>query len=149
MAHKPAQLSPHAEVIGTCLSNFAATSFQFHQRWWKTAEHAFQWCKTTDKIWADRIANSKTPAEAKKWGNLAPLRPDWEDIKEAVMLEVLRSKHRDDRIARDFLLATEDLPIVESAKYDNYWGTGAKGTGRNRLGKLLELVRSELRETFG
>jgi ribA/ribD-fused uncharacterized protein len=46
---------------------------------------------------------------------------------------------------RELLLATGAEDIVESAPTDYYWGVGREGTGQNRLGKIIERIRAELR----
>jgi predicted NAD-dependent protein-ADP-ribosyltransferase YbiA (DUF1768 family) len=46
---------------------------------------------------------------------------------------------------RALLLATGDEEIAESAPNDYYWGVGREGTGENRLGKIIERIRAELR----
>lgn len=48
---------------------------------------------------------------------------------------------------REILLATADEEIVEASPSDSYWGCGADGSGKNRLGQLLMLVRERLRES--
>ena len=75
-------------------------------------------------------------------GRGASLPPDWEDMKEAVMREVLRAKFEHAGL-RQLLKSTHPHPLV-SVKPDAYWGTGLDGTGRNRLGALLEELRQEL-----
>jgi len=45
---------------------------------------------------------------------------------------------------RETLLATGDSTIVEHTKNDAYWGDGGDGTGKNRLGEILMLVRELL-----
>jgi len=42
-------------------------------------------------------------------------------------------------------LATGDEDIAEAAPNDYYWGVGREGTGENRLGKIIERIRAELR----
>ena len=46
---------------------------------------------------------------------------------------------------RELLLATGDEDIVEAAPTDYYWGVGREGTGQNKLGKIIERIRAELR----
>ncbi len=76
---------------------------------------------------------------------LAPLcRADWAAVKESVMLEGLRAKFAQHNSLRAELLATGDALIVEHSPKDKYWGDGGNGTGANRLGILLMLVRGEL-----
>ena len=50
---------------------------------------------------------------------------------------------------RDVLLGTGDEEIVEDSPTDGYWGCGADGKGRNRLGEILMEVRATLRAMRG
>jgi len=43
-------------------------------------------------------------------------------------------------------LGSGDSKLVEYAKSDYYWGSGADGSGRNQLGKTLMRVREEIRK---
>ena len=47
------------------------------------------------------------------------------------------------------LLATGEEDIAESAPSDYYLGVGREGTGQNRLGKMMERIRAELRGEAG
>ena len=40
---------------------------------------------------------------------------------------------------------TGDAKLVERTANDSYWGDGGDGSGTNRLGQILMLVREELR----
>jgi hypothetical protein len=44
------------------------------------------------------------------------------------------------------LQATGDKKLVYSSPADVFWGDGARGKGKNRLGVLLEEVRAELKD---
>ena len=46
---------------------------------------------------------------------------------------------------RELLLGTGDELIVENSPIDYYWGCGADGSGKNRLGEVLMTVREILR----
>jgi len=77
-----------------------------------------------------------------------PIRVDWETIKEDVMLTALRAKFTQHNACKDALLKTGDAYLEERTKNDAYWGSGSNspgGSGKNRLGHLLMLVRSELK----
>jgi hypothetical protein len=74
-----------------------------------------------------------------------PLRADWEEVKDRIMLEVVRAKLAQHEAVRELLLGTGDRPLIESSPRDRYWGDGGDGTGRNRLGEILMQVRGELR----
>ncbi len=43
------------------------------------------------------------------------------------------------------LLETGDLTLIEDSKTDYYWGIGAHGTGKNKLGETLVKVREFVR----
>ena len=47
--------------------------------------------------------------------------------------------------ALELRAATSAEDIVESAPTDYDWGVGREGTGQNRLGKIIERIRAELR----
>lgn len=108
-----------------------------------TLEHAFQSAKTLDVIEARAIAFAKSPAVAKALGKGCPLRSDWDQIRERVMLDLLRVKFAGPLGAR--LLETFPAMLVEGNTWnDRYWGV-CDGEGQNRLGTLLMQVRGELR----
>jgi hypothetical protein len=102
-----------------------------------TVEHLFQAAKTTDAAWRHTILSAPTPREAKQAGRKCPLRPDWEAIKEQVMVDALAWKFSlYSPLARD-LVRTGNAHLEEGNTWgDTYWGT-VNGRGKNRLGVLL------------
>lgn len=85
------------------------------------------------------------PSEAKRLGRRVRLRSDWEQIKDNVMLDVVRAKFTQHPDLTQKLLATGDEELVEGNDWgDIYWGV-YKGRGKNMLGKILMRVRAELR----
>lgn len=111
-----------------------------------TLEHAFQALKATTFADFHRVCIQGTPGGAKRVGRRIRLRPDWDDIRDEVMLQLLRSKFRERAEMRNLLLATGDAQLVEGNDWgDTYWGV-CRGRGQNRLGQLLMQVRQELRE---
>jgi ribA/ribD-fused uncharacterized protein len=74
-----------------------------------------------------------------------PLRRDWERVKDDVMCRGVLRKFETHADLRAVLLGTGDEEIVEDAPRDSYWGIGASGTGKNRLGQILMEVRETLR----
>ncbi len=73
------------------------------------------------------------------------IRADWDQVRDGVMLKAVRKKFSTHKSLRDLLLSTDETPLVEAAPGDYYWGTAADGSGENRLGRILEQVRAELR----
>jgi hypothetical protein len=102
-----------------------------------SVEHIFQASKTTDAGWRYTILNLPTAREAKQAGRKCPLRPDWEEIKEQVMVDALAWKFSLYLpFARD-LVRTGNAHLEEGNTWgDTYWGT-VNGKGQNRLGILL------------
>ena len=138
------------------LSNFYWNEIEFEDITYPTNEHFFQAMKTLDIDERRAIANCRTPGQAKRMGRRVALRPDWEVVKESVMLEGLCLKFADEQLA-DWLLETGDEELVEGNDWsDNFWGVchcekcRKQGIqGKNRLGHLLMQVRDMIREERG
>ena len=78
-------------------------------------------------------------------GRRLKLRSDWEEIKDSVMYTCLISKFQDPEM-RKKLLGTGDAVLIEGNNHgDRYWGM-VNGEGKNKLGRLLMQVRSEIAE---
>ena len=130
-----------------CFSNFAAYPVEIRGRVWPTSEHFFQAQKFADSQHEEAIRSVKSPMIAARMGRnrSKPIRPDWEQVKDDIMREAVRSKFSQHRDLREILLATGDALIVEHTKNDSYWGDGSDGSGKNMLGRILAEVRAELR----
>lgn len=74
-----------------------------------------------------------------------PLRPDWEEVKNKVMLQALRMKFSQNPDIAKELMATGDAIIIEHTRNDAYWADWGDGSGKNKLGLLLMQVREELK----
>jgi ribA/ribD-fused uncharacterized protein len=131
----------------TFLSNFYIYPIKWRDRILMSAEHAYQSEKTTDPIDRETIYNAPNPSQAKRLGGkkyLHSLRADWDRIKDAIMLQILREKFFDSDL-RMRLLETGDQELVEMNWWnDTYWGV-CNGIGKNKLGKLLMQVREEIK----
>jgi ribA/ribD-fused uncharacterized protein len=130
-----------------CFSNFSAHGIELRGVWWRTTEHYFQAQKFAGTPHEEAIRLAKTPKQAAKMGRdrQRPLRADWEDVKDDIMREAVRQKFRTYPELRQVLLATGNEELIEHAPADYYWGSGADGSGHNRLGQILMEVRDELR----
>ena len=127
-------------------SNFAPFGVAMEGQWWRTVEHFFQAQKFLDISYRERIRAANKPKDAKALGmtRRVPLREDWEEIKDQIMLDAVRVKFQTHEQPRQLLLSTRAARIVENAPMDAYWGCGPDGQGLNRLGKILMQVRQEL-----
>lgn len=77
-----------------------------------------------------------------------PLRPDWKEVKDKVMLQVLRMKFSQNPEIAKGLVATGDAILIEHTRNDAYWADGGDGSGKNKLGLLLMQVREELKNSI-
>jgi ribA/ribD-fused uncharacterized protein len=132
-------------------SNFAPYPFELDGRVWPTVEHYFQAQKFPGSPFQEEIRLAATPARAKQLGRSRdhPLRPDWERVKEDVMRAAVLRKFESHEGLAALLVGTGDEELVEAAPRDYYWGRGARGTGKNRLGHILMEVRAALRARAG
>lgn len=129
------------------LSNFHVCKITVWGREYGSTEHAYQAAKAITEMAEQNVRLCDTPGQAKKMGQKITCRPDWEQVKEHKMLDCLRAKFTPGSRLAKKLLATGDKQLVEGNKWgDEYWGV-CKGKGKNRLGHLLMLIRSELRGT--
>ena len=135
------------------LSNFYPASVDFEDCTYPTVEHAYQAAKTLDAKEREEICVAPTPAKAKRLGQKVTLRPDWEKCKSYVMMQLVTQKFSTEPL-RTMLLETGDKIIVEGNHWhDNFWGNCQCDDclnieGKNTLGKILMLVRHNLRAHF-
>ncbi len=134
------------------LSNFHRAGFTLDGADWPTVEHYYQAQKfagtpPADAAWVEAIRQAESPRLAKEMGRSAehPLRPDWETVKERVILKALVAKFVQNPELALRLFATF-YRLVEASPDDAWWGEGPDGTGENRLGRLLMAVRETLPE---
>lgn len=126
------------------LSNFYESPCTYEGLTYQSVEAAFQSAKTV-RIEERTRFTLMNPSEAKRAGRRIALRQDWEQIKDTVMYECLKSKFSDPALAKR-LIATGNEELREGNTWgDTYWGV-CEGVGKNRLGKLLMKVRKELKE---
>lgn len=113
---------------------------------WPHAEGYFQAMKAfRTKDWEVISEEIKSADPMMSWsiGQACNLRPDWERVKDGIMMVALREKFKDPFL-KDLLLSTGDLPLVQ-LKYCPYWGSGIQGEGKNKLGVLLQNLRKEIK----
>lgn len=96
------------------------------------------------------IAKVPLPQDVKKIGQRVKLRGDWNEKKYNFMLQGIRQKFSDEKLA-ELLIDTGELEIIESNWWhDNYWGRCScpkcKDMGQNNLGKIIMQVRLELKQ---
>jgi ribA/ribD-fused uncharacterized protein len=131
-----------------CFSNFSAHGFELDGAWWPTSEHYFQAQKFAGTPRCDQIRGAQSARIAAHMGRSRqhPLRSDWEQVKDEIMRKAVLKKFETHADIRAILLGTGNERIIESAPNDYYWGYGADGSGKNKLGLILMEVRKILRE---
>lgn len=129
------------------LSNFAPFGFEYEDHYYPTVEHFYQSQKFIDPDYATLIRHAPTPKAAADLGKNKDkvLKANWAAIKTEVMMTALQQKFSTHKNLKQLLLSTGDQLIIENSPYDNYWGIGSVGTGRNQLGTILMRVRELLK----
>ncbi|MFE7706476.1 NADAR domain-containing protein [Streptomyces sp. NPDC057486] len=92
-----------------------------------------------------RIRDAASGREAHDLGGQATHRSDWPNVRLAVMAELLRVKFTQHPELAQVLVSTGDARISYTGLSDSpFWRDVPDGRGRNWMGRLLELTRSEL-----
>lgn len=104
------------------LSNMVLVPIWYEGVWYKSVEHAYQAAKSEDKEYRETIRNANSPRDAKKLGQVVPLRNGWGDIKYSIMKELVLQKFENNFDFRDRLLATRNVELIEGNNWgDTYW----------------------------
>jgi N-glycosidase YbiA len=130
------------------LSNFFyPTPVVFQGEIYISVEHAYQAAKFLDPDLRKQIQGTPTPAEskklAKKFQKDGHRRSNWDDIKLAVMEDLLVQKFSDIQLRRK-LVATGNNELVEENWWHDVWWGKCGGVGENNLGKLLMKIRVQI-----
>ncbi|WP_270573785.1 NADAR family protein [Bacillus glycinifermentans] len=126
------------------LSNFYSAPVMYQGITYQNNEAAFQAMKVTDK--SIHLEFSELPPNlAKRKGRRVKLRPDWEEVKETFMYEIVKAKFEQNDHLKNKLLQTGESILIEGNTWgDKIWGV-CNGVGENKLGKILMKVRDELK----
>ncbi|RLG55659.1 MAG: hypothetical protein DRN95_07630 [Candidatus Hydrothermarchaeota archaeon] len=133
------------------LSNFYLSDFEWKGQVWPSVEHAYQASKTHDLNLREHIRGLEKPNAAKRVGKMISCRSDWESIKRARMLELVRAKFGQSVSLMTKLLATGSRELIEgNTWHDCEWGVctcpDCGSSGKNWLGLILMQVRTELQK---
>ena len=130
-------------------SNFYARMIYINDQGWRTTEHYFQAMKFINSPdYMNTIRNSNSGRQAANLGRSRdyPLREDWEEVKDEVMYEAVKTKFSQHSDLKEILLSTGSATLIEHTEKDAYWADGGDGSGKKMLGIILMRVRDELRE---
>ncbi len=148
------------------LSHFYPASITLDGQSWPTVEHYYQAQKSLEPAYQEAIRAAPTPRKAKRLAAspIAPLRlsaqswfrrhqvlprPDWQEVKLAVMRRADAAKFSQHTELAARLLATGTAALVEDSPADPFWGIGRDGLGLNWAGRVLMEVREHLRARAG
>ena len=131
-----------------CFSNFSSFAVEWKGKIWQTSEHAYQaahFFKTAPEL-SQKIYKAKSAHEAYKIAkaNTDKFPKNWEQIKIAVMEDIVRHKLKQHPYIKHKLKQTGQKLIVEDSPKDSFWGWGPDRKGRNELGKIWMKLREEL-----
>lgn len=122
------------------LSNFFPVEVPYEGVVYPSVEHAYQAAKFPVEM--RQSFRAGTPAYAKKKGRQPGMRPDWDELKLAIMEDLVRQKFQNPKL-RILLESTGQVHLEEGNWWgDTFWGV-CRGLGRNELGKILMKVRGE------
>ena len=102
--------------------------------------HAYWALSTDDADWHDRIAAADRGFDARALGEEAPRRAGWPAVRLGVMAALVRDKFERHPAMAATLLGTGDARLRYADWASRYWNS----SGANWMGRLLELIRSEL-----
>ena len=126
------------------LSNFYPSKVEFRNLVFLSSEAAYQADKAKDESLRDQFTTLNA-REARTLGKSMDIREGWDGDRLNVMYRILRGKFVGGSL-RDKLLNTEEAHLEETNYWhDTFWGI-YNGTGWNHLGRLLMVVRDEIRE---
>lgn len=129
------------------LSPFSAHQIEIWGETFATFEHAYQCARLKKGSERDAVKNTKSPLDAwregQKYKNTTELLVENYD-KDAVVEELFRAKLAQHPDILKVLQATGSRELLKVYPTDYYWGTGADGTGENKMGKLWMKIRDEL-----
>lgn len=128
------------------MSNFYPFKLIYNGIEYQNTEAAFQAQKC--KYFPERNQFSKlNPSEAKRLGRRVELRPDWEQVKDGIMYNIVLTKFSSDEYLAYKLLKTGEEVLMEGNTWkDTYWGVDLDTMeGKNKLGLILMKVRDVLR----
>lgn len=134
-------------------SNFADYAIEVEGLKYPTNEHYFQAAKFQDPELRKKVREADGPGKAFKLGRNPgykdKIRTDWETFRLQAMETAVRAKFTQHADLKQMLIGTGEATIIEDSPVDRYWGVGADGLGKNKLGLILMKIRAELQQEAG
>ncbi|WP_432196616.1 NADAR family protein [Streptomyces sp. bgisy027] len=108
-----------------------------------TVTHAYWALAVADEHRQDEILRADTPYAAQKLAESSTLRDGWPQARTAIMADLLRAKFNQHPDLAEALTSTGTSRLIYTEMDSTFWGQHGL-EGRNWMGRLLELIRSEL-----
>lgn len=125
------------------LSNFYNHPIKFNGLKFQNAEAAYE-AQRTDDINVRKRFCRLSGNKAKALGRRVEEREMWNYEKEEVMRQIIREKFKAHTELAQKLIDTGDEELINVNTWrDSYWGI-SNGSGKNKLGRILMQIRSEL-----
>ncbi|MEU8842802.1 NADAR family protein [Streptomyces roseus] len=135
-----------AELGDFVLRNGYESPVTYRGETYPTVLHGYWALAAADPADHDRIRACATAREAQDLGGRAARRADWPALRLAVMAGLLRAKFDQHPRLAEVLLATGESGIRYTGLSEApFWRADGPRGGRDWMGRLLELVRAELR----
>ena len=128
------------------LSNFFPCNIELYDQNFASSEAAYQYRKAVEyEEWdaAEQIVQCSRAFDAKKLGDDIKTDQKWWDMRLSVMMEVLTAKSKQCPEFKNTLMASDGNELVEDTQHE-FWARGRHGKGQNKLGRLLESLRSKI-----
>lgn len=129
-------------------SNFSRHKITVNGEIYDTSEHYYQSEKYrgVNEERRKKVIATWKPADAAVLSRDEnfPIREDWDDVKDMVMMTALRAKFMQRDWQTYVLARTGKMELLEDTTNDTYWGIGTNGDGQNKLGRMLMQIRHEL-----
>ena len=109
-----------------------------------------------DEMAKVKLLSLEDPVAIKKHPIVGYSSSEWSHVQEKIMEHGLALKFTQDTDLKKILMDTGQKCLIEASPHDKYWGIGLglsskdllqkEKWGRNRLGELLMIQRSKMRE---
>lgn len=110
---------------------------------YSTITHAYWALSVADEAQRAEILLTERPYDAQKLAEAFPRRDNWAEARTAVMASLLRAKFAQPSELAVVLMGTGSRRLIYTDVGSSFWGQRGL-EGRNWMGRLLELIRSEL-----
>lgn len=108
-----------------------------------TITHAYWALSVADEAQRHDVIRADRPYDAQKLAESLPRRENWPEVRTAVMASLLRAKFAQHPQFAAVLTGTGSTRLIYTEIGSGFWGQRGL-EGRNWMGRLLELIRSEL-----